>query len=66
MSNVSRRDFIKGLAAGAVSVGAFGLAGTVKTAAFADDAAGALYIPGTYKSVQTTEFAKVEVSCTFY
>ena len=65
MNHVSRRDFIKGLAAGAVSVGAFGLVNTAGTA-FAESApGGALYIPGTYTSVQATEFAKVEVSCTF-
>lgn len=38
MGNVSRRDFIKGLAAGAVSVGALGLANTAGAVAFADEA----------------------------
>ena len=68
MSNVTRRDFIKGLAAGAVSIGAFGLAGAADKVAFAKEAAGsggALYIPGTYTSVQSTSFAKAEITCTF-
>ena len=65
MKPVTRRDFLKGLAAGAVSVGAFGLAGTANTAALAEDASAVLYQPGTYSSTQATEFAKVEVSCTF-
>lgn len=62
--DISRRDFIKGLAAGAVSIGALGA-----SAAFAEEtvaeaaAAGKLFTPGTYKSVQSTEFATIEVEC---
>ena len=58
MKPVTRRDFLKGLAAGAVSVGAFGLAGTANTAALAEDASAVLYQPGTYSSTQATEFAR--------
>ena len=64
MGNVSRRDFIKGLAAGAVSVGALGLTSTAGVA-FAEGSDSKLYIPGTYSSEQATEFAKIKVSCTF-
>lgn len=56
MNNISRRDFIKSLAAGAVSVAGMGiLAGCgetsapAATAAPAEEAAAAgTYIPGTY------------------
>ena len=64
MGNVSRRDFIKGLAAGAVSVGALGLTSTAGVA-FAEGSDSKLYIPGTYSREQATEFAKIKVSCTF-
>ena len=61
--NISRRSFLKGAAgvAGATALGV--LAGT--GSAFAEEAAQAVYTPGTYKSVQTTPYATVEVSCTF-
>jgi len=62
--NVSRRDFLKGLAAGVVSVSALGA-----SAAFAEEtvagaaAAGKIFAPGTYSSVQATDFASIEVTC---
>ena len=61
--NISRRSFLKGAAgvAGATALGV--LAGT--GSAFAEEAAQGVYTPGTYKSVQTTPYATVEVSCTF-
>ncbi len=58
MSNISRRSFLKGMAAGAAGVGLFGM-----QSALADSAAAKLFIPGTYTSTQTTDFAKVEVTC---
>ena len=63
MSNsISRRSFIKGLAAGAV-----GLAAGAAFQAPAAHAEGVSigFIPGTYTSVQTTPYATVEVTCTF-
>ena len=61
MNNLSRRDFIKGLAAGAVSLGALGLSG--RSAAFAEAGEKQLFIPGTYSSEQATEFARIRVTC---
>ena len=61
MNNLSRRDFIKGLAAGAVSLGALGLSG--RSAAFAEAGEKKLFIPGTYSSEQATEFARIRVTC---
>ena len=61
MNNISRRNFLKGIAAGAVSVGAFGLAGS--TAACAESASAKIFTPGTYTSEQTTDFAKIKVTC---
>ena len=60
--NLSRRSFLKGLAAGA--------AGLAVTGAFHVPAARAEgtsigFIPGTYTSVQTTPYATVEVKCSF-
>ena len=60
-NGISRRDFIKGMAAGAVSLGAISM-GTVS--AFADAPAGAkIFTPGTYTSTQKTEFAAIKVTC---
>ena len=61
MSNLSRRDFIKGLAAGAVSLGAMGLGSG--SAAFAEASEKKLFTPGTYTSDQKTDFASVRVTC---
>ena len=60
MNDLSRRDFIKGLAAGAVSLGALGLG---STAAFAEAGEKKLFTPGSYSSVQSTEFATIRVNC---
>ncbi|MBQ1493204.1 MAG: hypothetical protein IIZ39_14720, partial [Blautia sp.] len=59
MHSVSRKDFLKGFAATAASLGAFGLS----TNAFAEAQKNQLFIPGTYKSVQSTDFATIEVTC---
>ena len=60
MNDLSRRDFIKGLAAGAVSLGALGLG---STAAFAEAGEKKLFVPGSYSSVQSTDFATIRVDC---
>ena len=63
MSNsISRRSFIKGLAAGAVCLAA-GAAFPAPVARAEGASIG--FIPGTYTSVQTTPYATVEVTCTF-
>ena len=62
MSELSRRDFIKGLAAGAVGLGALGLSGGMNTA-FAEASEKKLFAPGTYSSDQKTDFATVRVTC---
>ena len=62
MSSLSRRDFIKGLAAGAVGLGALGLRGGV-SAAFAEAGEKKLFTPGTYSSEQKTDFARIRVVC---
>ena len=63
MSNsISRRSFIKGLAAGAVGLAA-GAAFPARVARAEGASIG--FIPGTYTSVQTTPYATVEVTCTF-
>jgi len=60
-SNISRRSFIKGLAAGAVGLAA----GTAfYTPAHAEGPAIG-FIPGSYTSVQSTPYATVEVKCSF-
>ncbi len=61
MNNISRRSFIKGVAASALSAAAFG---ALVPAARAEGATLA-YIPGIYTSVQNTPYATVEVKCTF-
>ena len=65
MSNVSRRSFLKGLAAGTASIGALGLANAAGAMAFAETSGKGIYTPGTYTSVQSTDFATIEVKCTF-
>ena len=65
MSNVSRRSFLKGLAAGTASLGALGLANAAGAMAFAETSGKGVYTPGTYTSVQSTDFATIEVKCTF-
>lgn len=57
--HISRRSFLKGMTAGAIGLGAMGLA----TASA--ESAKAMYKPGVYTSVQKTEFATVEVVCEF-
>lgn len=57
--HISRRSFLKGMTASAIGLGAMGLA----TASA--ESAKAMYKPGTYTSVQKTEFATVEVVCEF-
>lgn len=61
MKNLSRRDFIKGLAAGAAGLGAMGFVSN--PVAFAEAAEKKLFIPGTYSSVKSTEFATVRIIC---
>ena len=61
MNTISRRGFLKGMAAGAVSAGAFGLTGI--GGAVAQETGAKLFIPGTYTSIQTTDFAKIKVIC---
>ena len=60
MKNISRRDFLKGIAGGAgiAAVSAF-----MGNSAFADSEG--IYQAGTYTSTQTTGFATVEVQCVF-
>ena len=65
MRNVSRRTFLKGLAAGTAGVGALGLANATGALAFAEAEANGIYAPGTYTSVQSTDFATIEVKCSF-
>ena len=57
--HISRRSFLKGMTAGAIGLGAMGLA----TASA--ESAKAMYKAGTYTSVQKTEFATVEIVCEF-
>lgn len=60
--NLSRRSFIKGLAASAVGLAA----GTAfRTPAAQAEGVSIGFIPGTYTSIQTTPYATVEVKCTF-
>ena len=63
MSNsISRRSFIKGLAASAVGLAAGSAFQAPKAIA---EGTAAAFIPGTYTSVQTTPYATVEVKCIF-
>ena len=61
---ISRRDFLKGAAAGTVGVAAFS---ALSGCADVSDKTGLKlrYIPGTYTSEQKTEFAAVLISCVF-
>ena len=70
MNNISRRDFLKGAAASAAGLAAFGALGVPAiaedaSAAAESAAAAALYLPGTYTSVQKTPYASIQVACTF-
>ena len=58
MRELNRRDFIKGLAAGALSLGALGM-----NTAFAEAGEKKLFNPGTYSSEQKTDFATIRVTC---
>lgn len=60
-NNISRRSFIKGLAAGAVGMSLGSLSAVHASA----ESSGIAFIPGTYSSVQYTPYATVEVRCTF-
>jgi len=62
MSNISRRQFIKGITAGAAGL-AMLHAPFASAEAIEEAAAKSLFIPGTYKSVQKTDFATIEVVC---
>ena len=57
--NISRRSFLKGVTAGAIGLGTMGLASA------SAESVKAMYKAGTYTSVQKTEFATLEVVCTF-
>ena len=57
--NISRRSFLKGVTAGVIGLGTMGLA------AASAESVKAMYKAGTYTSVQKTEFATLEVVCTF-
>ena len=59
MSQITRRNYMKGL-----MVGAAGLAVANKTTAFAEGEH-QVFTPGTYTSVQTTSYATIEVKCEF-
>ena len=61
--SVSRRSFLKGTFGSAAGLAAMGLLGPC-AAASAESAAG-LFTPGTYKSLQSSSYAEIEVACTF-
>ncbi len=77
--NISRRDLLKGMAAGAASVATLGVLGgcagdpqpsaavtpSANPTPTPAPAAPAVYKAGTYTSAQTTSYATVEVKCTF-
>ena len=60
--NLSRRSFLKGVAASALGAAATYALGPVSAHA---EGASLAFVPGTYTSVQTTPYATVEVKCTF-
>ena len=60
--NLSRRSFIKGLAAGAVGLAA---SGALHMPAAHAEGPSIGFTPGSYTSVQSTPYATVEVKCTF-
>ena len=61
---LTRRDFLKGSAAGAAALTLTGLGlGANSTAAFAEASEKKLFTPGSYSSVQSTEFATVRIDC---
>ena len=60
-SNISRRSFIKGLAAGAVGLAA----GAAFPAPAHAEGPSIGFVPGSYTSVQSTPYATVEVTCSF-
>ena len=59
---ISRKSFLKGVAASALGAAAFG---SLSPAVARAEEGALAFIPGTYKSLQTTPYATVEVSCTF-
>ena len=62
MSNsLSRRSFLKGVAASALGAAAW--SSLAPLSAFADGAG--VFRPGAYKSVQSTPYGAIEVTCTF-
>ena len=60
--SISRRSFLKGLAAGAAGLA---VTGAFHVPAAHAEGASVGFIPGTYTSVQTTPYATVEVKCSF-
>lgn len=63
---LSRRSFLKTVAAGALGVGAMSLTGAaVAETEVAASSVKNVYKPGTYVSTQSTGFATVEVTCDF-
>jgi 2,4-dienoyl-CoA reductase-like NADH-dependent reductase (Old Yellow Enzyme family)/thioredoxin reductase/uncharacterized protein with FMN-binding domain len=61
---ITRRDFLKGSAAGAAVLTLTGLGLSAnKTTAFAEAAEKKLFTPGSYSSVQSTDFATIRVDC---
>ncbi|MBR1813702.1 MAG: FAD-dependent oxidoreductase [Lachnospiraceae bacterium] len=61
-NTVSRRDFMKGMAASAAGIAALGAGRMPRVLADGETLA---YIPGTYTSTQSTPYATVNINCTF-
>lgn len=61
MNNISRRSFIKGMAA--TALGATALGSVTSITALAENAGA--FKAGTFKSLQSTPYGTIEVSCTF-
>ena len=62
---ISRRDFIKGMAAGAVGMATMGVLGSYPKAAAEEAAKEALYTPGTYSATAKGIAGDVKVTMTF-
>ena len=60
-NKITRRDFLKGSAAGAAALTLTGLGLSAKS--YAEAAEAKLFKPGTYSSVQSTDYAKIKVIC---
>ena len=61
-STISRKSFLKGVAASALGAAAFG--GLTSVSASEQESA-LRFLPGTYTSRQTTPYAAIEVRCSF-